>query len=296
MKNEMMYASYCGNEPYILLKYGESNEKIAIDILNRFIERQFRMSYSGRDVIAISDASYLAERMLSSELVVFLISAEALESLAFRNSIHYALSRDKKLFCIYLDDVPLSHGFALQLSGVPNARLSTYDSVKDLCQDVATNILFTQRMRGQDAKVKADSNHKKKITFLVALIAMVLLIAAGIGVAGYRTHYENSLPGQIERITEIDFLDISGEDAALLELLEGKTVRHLVARDMELKDIDALETVRCEEIDLSQNPDINTLEPLLKNSSLQVVKVSQNMYPAIGRISGRHSFRIVIEE
>lgn len=296
MKNEMTYCSYDGNEPYILLKYGESDDKIATDIVNWLIEQQFRVNYSGRDTVAVEEANRLAERMLSAELIVFLISAEALESLAFRNTIHYALSREKKLFCIYLDNIPLSHGLALQLSGVPHAYLSEYISAEELCRSIVTNAPFTQRMRGEDAKVKADNNRSKKITFVVALVAMIALIAAGAGIAGYRTYYENSLPGQLERITETDYLDLSGENAALLEQLEGKAVHVLIARDMGLKDVDALETVRCEVLDLSQNPDINTLEPLLKNSSLQLVTVSQDMCPAIGRISGRHSFRIVIGE
>ena len=108
--------------------------------------------------------------------------------------------------------------------------------------------------------------------------------------------FRSDLPGQIERITETDYLDLSGEDAALLDGLEGKTVRVLIARGMGLTDIAALATVRCEELDLSQNPSINTLEPLLKNESLQTVTVSQDMFPAIMRISGRHAFRILIGE
>lgn len=296
MKNEMTYRSYCGEEPYILLKYWESDDKIATDIVNLLIEQQFRVSYSGRDAAAVEEADRLADRMLSAELIVFLISAEALESLAFRNAIHYALSQEKKLFCIYLDDIPLSHGLALQLSGVPGARFGEYNGADELCRSIVTNAPFTQCLRGEDAKVKADNNRSKKITFVVALVAMVALFAAGVGIAGYRTYYENTLPGQLERITETDYLDLSGENAALLEQLEGKTVHVLIARDMGLTDVDALETVRCEVLDLSQNPDVSTLEPLLKNSSLQLVTVSQDMYPAIGRISGRHSFRIVIGE
>lgn len=296
MKNKILYRSYCGDEPYILLKYGEPDEKIAVEIVNRLVKQMFRIHYSGRETIAIEDADRLAERMLSSELVVFLISAEALESLAFRNAVHYALNREKELFCIFLDDKPLAHGLALQLSGVPGVHLSEYKNPEDLCQSIVTGAPFTQRMRGEDAKVKADVNRSKKRMLMAAAGVMALLILVGAGVAAYRVHFENSLPGQIERITEADYLDLSGEDASLLERLDGKIVRVLIAQDMGLKDVEALATVRCEELDLSHNPKIGTLEPLLQNGSLRVVTVSQDMAPAVGMISGRHSFRVLIEE
>jgi len=296
MKNEMKYRSYCGDEPYLLVKFWESDERNASAIVNRFIEQQFRVSYSGQDAIELEEADRLAARMLSSELIVFLISAEALESLAFRNAIHYALSREKSLFCIFLDDKPLSHGLALQLSGIPCARLCEYDGTDGLCRSVVTKEPFSQRLRGEDAKVKADTNRSKKRALIAAAVVVALMMVAASGAAVYRVQYENSLPGQIERITETDYLDLSGEDAALLDGLEGKTVRVLIARGMGLTDIAALATVRCEELDLSQNPNINTLEPLLKNESLQTVTVSQDMFPAIMRISGRHAFRILIGE
>lgn len=296
MKNETTYRSYCGDEPYLLLKYGEPDNKVATKIVNSLIGRQFRVSYGGRDAVAIEDADYLAQRMLGSELIVFLISAEALESLAFRNAIHFALSREKELFCIYLDDKPLAHGLALQLSGVSFARLSDYQSAEDLCQSVVMGAPFSQRLRGEDAKAEADRDKGKKKALLAAAVVLALLIAAGVGVAAYRIRFENSLPGQIERMTEVDYLDLSGENVSLLKRLEGKTVHVLIARDMGLRDVEALSTVRCEELDLSQNPGINTLEPLLQNASLRTVTVSQDMCPAIARIGGRHAFRILIGE
>ncbi len=296
MMSEMMYRAYGGNEPFILLKYGEPDEKLATEIVNRLIERQFRVCYSGMDAVDIAEAEHLATRMLSAKLIIFLISVKATESSAFRSAINFALSRKKELFCILLDDEPLTHGLELQLKRTPKVHLSAYDSEEDLCQNVVTDAPFTQNLRGEDAKVKADQNRTKKKVLLASLIALAFLIIAGIGIAGYRIHYENSLSGQIERITATEYLDLSGEDATLLDQLEGKTVRVLIARNMGLTDVEALSAVQCEELDLSQNPKINTLEPLLSNESLQIVTVSQDMYPAINRISGRHAFRIVIGE
>ena len=101
MKDEMLYCSYHGDAPYILVKYGESDRKAANAIVNGLIARQFRVSYSDSDTVQIAEAEHLAQRMLSSGLVVFLISAEAQESRAFRNAIHFAQSRKKEVF-LYL--------------------------------------------------------------------------------------------------------------------------------------------------------------------------------------------------
>ena len=123
---------------------------------------------------------------------------------------------------------------------------------------------------------------------------LVLFIIAGAVIAVHRINYENSLAGQIEKLTETEYLDISNEDASIIELLNSKTIKTLVACDMGLIDISALHYVNCEELDISHNPNINTLEPLLGIEGLKIVKVTQDMYPALRRIGGRHEFKIVI--
>ena len=82
--------------PYILVKYGESDRKAAIAIVNGLIARQFRVSYSDSDTVQIAEAERLAQRMVSSKPVVFLLSAEAQESLTFRNAIHFAQEPEKR--------------------------------------------------------------------------------------------------------------------------------------------------------------------------------------------------------
>ena len=296
MKQRILYKAYCGSEPYIFLRFDRSDENTAALIANNLIERQFRVWYDRHDVKNIPDFDKLAERILSSQLTVFLISKSALTSLEFRNSLNYALSKNKPLFCIYLDDHKMGYGLDIQLANIPGAALSRYPDAADLCGDIVTTKLFAQTMRGSDAKKTMGQTRKKRAAIIaVAAVVIVFIVSASV-IAAYRINYENSTAGQIEKITQTGYLDISGEDASLIDLLDGKTIETLSARNMGLEDIGALACVNCEEIDLSHNPGIYTLEPLLEIQNLQVVKITQDMAPAAAKIRWRHPFRIVITE
>ena len=293
MKDRILFQSYGGHEPYIFLRFDKGDRQIASQIVNHLIDRRFRVCYDEHDNSAIADSDRLADRILSAELIVFLMSAGAVKSLAFRNGINYALNKKKKIFCIYLDDEELEPGIKMQLANVPCARVSGYPSIGELCDDII-NDCFVQDMRGEDAKVTIKYNRKKKMAIGLIAAVLVLFLISSTVITVYRINYNNSLPGQIEALTEADHLDISGEDPSILALLKDKTIKMLVARDMGLTDIEAFKYVGCKELDISDNPHVNTLEPLLDSAGLETVTVTQDMYPAIVRVSGRHPFKIII--
>lgn len=294
MKARILYQAYGGGDPYIFLKFSQADEQMAAKVINCLIDKQFRVCYDGHDSFAVADADRRASRILSAELIIFLISADSLKSLEFRNCINYALSKKKEVFCVYLDEQELGYGFDMQLSNVPGVRLGSGQNVLELCEAMIKTDSFSQNMRGDDSKVTIQSNRRKTVAITVTASLFVVFLIAAAAITTHRIHYENSLEGQIERMTQTDLLDISKKDAATIELLKGKKIKTLVACDMGLKDIEALQYVECEELNLSQNPEINTLEPLLDNKNLKIVKVTQNMYPAIIRISGRHAFTIIV--
>ncbi len=294
MKERIFYQAYEGNMPYIFLRFDKSDRQIASGIVNLLIDKQFRVCYDAHDSKSIGDSDWLASRIFSSQLTVFLISAGALKSMAFRNSINFALSKNKKVFCIYLDDEKLGYGFDMQLSHVPGIRLSDYKDTTALCEEILKTDIFVQDMRGEDAKVPARNERKKKTAVVLLASVLVLFLVAAAVITVYRINYENSLAGQIEKMSEADYLDISNEDAAIIELLQGKKIKTLVARNMELTDIEALVNVDCETLDISQNPHVKTLEPLVDNVYLKTVMVTQDMYPAIVRVGEDRQFKIVI--
>jgi len=294
MKDRILFQSYDGDAPYLFLQFDKGDRSLASHIVNYLIDRRFRVCYDEHHSGAIADAERLADRILSADLTVFLISAGAAKSLAFRNSINYALSKEKKIYCIYLDDEELDPGLIMQLANVSGARLSEYPDTGDLCDHIIQSDLFVQDMRGEGAKVIIRHERKKKIAIGLLIAVLVLSLASAAAITMYRINYQNSLPGRIEALTETDYLDISGEKAAILPLLRDKTIETLVARDMGLTDISALSDVDCVSLDISDNPHINTLEPLLNIGRLTTVTVTQDMYPAIVRVSERHPFTIII--
>ena len=296
MKDMILFDSYSDNKPYIFLGFDKAEKQTASIIINYLIEKQFRICYVERDDKAIADADFLANRILLSDLTIFLLSVPSVQSLEYRNCINYALSKKKKVFCIYVDDEELGFGLDMQLANTPRVRLADYEDVGKLCEDIIKLDYFVQDMRGEDAKISIKHNRRKTVAIAAMVSIIVLFFAAAAVIAVDRINYENSLAGQIEKLTEVDYLDISDEDASIIELLRGKTIDTLAARNMGLTDIEALGYVDCEDLDISGNPTVNTLEPLLNSENLKTVKVSQDMYPAIFRINGRHQFKIVINE
>lgn len=295
MKDRIFYKTYSGSEPYIFLRFDKADKQTAYGIVNTLIDKQFRVCYDEYDRKTIEDSEWVADRMFYSQLIIFLISEESLKNLTYRNGIIYALSKNKKVLCIYLDDEKLDDGMGMLLSDVPRAKLSSYESIYALCEDIIKTDSFVQDMRGEDAKTPAKSRSRKKIAIATMVVVLSLFIITALVITVLRINYTNSLAGQIERMEEVDYLDISNEEASIIELLKGKTVKTLVARNMGLTDIKVLQDVNCEELDISQNPKVKTLEPLLENESLRTVTVTQDMYPAIFRVGSRHEFRLIID-
>jgi len=307
MKEILFYRSYEGEEPHIFLGFSKKDRQAAIKIINSLIDRCFRVCYNEQNPAVVTDLEQLAGRITASQLAVFLISGASVESLAFRNCINYALSKNKKVFCIYLDkekpgsdkkkkrDKKQDHGLGMQLANIPGARLSNYKDEYELCQNIIQVECFVQDLRGDDAKTALPSNRKHKVAIMILAAVLVVFLAAGSVIAVGRIQYENSLPGRLEKISYTDYLDLSNEAPSVIGLLEGKTVKTLNLRNMGLTDIGPLGEVNCENLDLSENPKVNTLEPLLEIRDLKTVTVTQDMLPAISRVSGRHSFKIVID-
>jgi hypothetical protein len=296
VKNNLFYNSYEGNEPYIFLRFDKVDRQSASGIVNLLIEREFRVCYHEHDRRVLADAEGLADRILSSSLAVFLLSKDSLQSLESRNCINFALNRKKQVFCIFLDDEKLEYGFDMQLATVPGIKRIGYENINALCDDMLKTDCFSQELRGEDAKSVRKSNRKRAVVLGVMASILVLFLVSAAAIVMNRMQYENSAAGQVSKLMVTDYLDLSSQDASLVELLRDKTITTLVLRNMGLTDLSALVSVRCEELDLSENPAINTLEPLLDNMHLKTVRVTQDMVPAIIRISGRHPFTIIITE
>jgi hypothetical protein len=294
VKNILLYQSYSGDQPFVFLRFHRKDRGAACAIINNLIERRFRICYDEIDEKTATDSELLARRILSAALTVFLISADALEVLGLRNSINYALSENREILCIALDDKKPGYGFDMQLANVPGAKLSDFKSTTALCDEIVRGGQFSQEMRGEDAQKPARNNRRKKVLTAVIAAAVAIAIAAGSWTAIDRVNYSNSMAGRIEKMTQADTLDISGQKTLPLDLLKGKTITTLTMRNMGLTDVTALGSVDCEQIDLSGNPGIATLEPLLEIQNLKTVKVTQDMASAIAKLGGRNTFKVVI--
>ena len=295
-KQRILFESYTGGDPYVFVRYDSADQQTASEIINRLIEKRFRICYAEHNRKTIENTEWVASRILSSKLAVFLVSAESLKSLAYRNVINYALHKKKRLFCVYLEDFELDPGMAMQLTHVPSARQSDFPSVEALCEDIERTEFFVQNMRGDHAKKPIKNNRIKRIAITATAVVLTVFFVAAAVMTVQRINYKNSFSGQIETMAETDYLDISEENASVIELLRGKTVTTLIARKMDLTDITALRYVHCDTLDLSENPDIFTLEPLLYNTGLKTVIVTQDMYPAIAKVGGRNRFRILLSD
>ncbi len=296
MKQRILYESYHGSEPYIFLLFDKTDGPAAAGIVNALIDRQFRICYRHYDPKEKTDYEALAGRIFGAQLAVFLISRRAQERLVFRNSINYALSKNKKIFCIYLDDHPIRHGFDIQLANAPGLRASLYPNADALCAAAVQDSLFVQDMRGEDALESLPQGRKKKAA-IAAIVAVVAVFAvSAVFISASRAEYMRSKAGKLEQLTQAEYMDISGEKASVAGLLDGKSIGTLVARDMGLESAEPFASFDCADLDISHNPGIPTLEPLLENPSLQTVRVSQDMLAALSRISGQNNFDVVITE
>lgn len=107
--------AYEGTEPYIFVSYAHKDSEAVLPIIAALQDRGFRIWYDAGIEAGTEWPEYIAEQLNGSEVVLALISDNALNSHNCRREINLAIDLQKNMLAVYLQEVNMSLGMKMQL-------------------------------------------------------------------------------------------------------------------------------------------------------------------------------------
>lgn len=264
---EFDFIPYTGNQHFVYIGVLTYQQDKCFEIVNKLKEKNFRLYYKDKNDSFENDASAIS----NSSLCIFFISKEACNNLAFRNEVNYALNIKKNVVYFNIDNSELSHGLNMQLQNVKRVDFND-DSFDYLLE----NGYLTQDMIGEPLVKKDDNSTKKKLFAGIIAITLVLTIVAGYFILNNRIKYYNS-PAYIYRnVDDIDYLKIEKNVEDSLRALANKKIIKLDISNSDVKDIKAIENIKIEEINISNNSELLAVWPLSRVETLKKVYIDQS--------------------
>ena len=128
-----MAVAYNGNEPYIFVSYSHKDGPAVLRIVEALNDNGFRVWYDNGIEAGTEWPEYIAERLMSSQVVIAFMSRNSQESHNCRREIHFAIELKKELLVVYLEDFDLSPGMRLQLSALQAMYRTKCSDDADFC-------------------------------------------------------------------------------------------------------------------------------------------------------------------
>ena len=133
-----MIPAYEGKEPYIFVSYAHKDSPAVFHIVEQLNARGYRIWYDEGIEPGSEWPEYIANHLLGAEMVLSILSPNAVNSVNCRREINFALSKNKPVLTIYMEDIELPVGLELQLSSQQSVLYYTYDSEERFLDKVET--------------------------------------------------------------------------------------------------------------------------------------------------------------
>ena len=133
-----MIPAYEGKEPYIFVSYAHRDSAAVFRLVEQLNERGYRIWYDEGIEPGSEWPEYIANHLLGAEMVLSVLTPSAVNSVNCRREINFALSKNKPVLTIYMEDIELPVGLELQLSSQQSVLYYTYDSEERFLDKIET--------------------------------------------------------------------------------------------------------------------------------------------------------------
>ena len=133
-----MIPAYEGKEPYIFVSYAHKDSPAVFHIVEQLNARGYRIWYDEGIEPGSEWPEYIANHLLRAEMVLSILSPNAVNSVNCRREINFALSKNKPVLTIHMEEMELPVGLELQLSSQQSVLYYTYDSEERFLDKVET--------------------------------------------------------------------------------------------------------------------------------------------------------------
>lgn len=181
-----MIPAYEGNEPYIFVSYAHKDSASIFRIIEMLNKRGYRVWYDEGIEPGSEWPEYIANHLLRADVVMAFLTPRSVKSVNCRREINFALSKDKPVLTIFMEDLEVPAGMQLQLSAQQSVLYYQYDSEERFLDKVETCQYLGPCRRDDDEKplsgadtvpaaVSKSEGTKKPVK--AAVIAGICLIA-----------------------------------------------------------------------------------------------------------------------
>ena len=276
------YKSYSGEEDRFFILCADADKSVAAAIANAITEQGFRVSYEVLDYKEKNEVALIAEKMESSSAMMMLLSDKACSKLFYRDCINMAVERravnvdgetryeERKALFVYLNGFAPSEGLAIQLAKKPTMA---YKDVAGMLERLTSEEMLTQTMRGDVEAAGLPSVGKLLLTFVS------LAIAGALAFGVYSALQSRQSLLSVSGLNGAEYVDITKRGTDTINELSGLTIGTLYMPDCGIDDVTAVGKIDMSVVDLSHNPKITSLEPLLQCEHLKKIIVSMDMVP-----------------
>jgi len=116
------------SKPYIFISYAHKDSYRVLPIIEALNKMGFRVWYDASIEAGTEWPDYIAERLLSCGCFIAFLSAASIESRNCRQEIEFAVSENKEILTVYLDDITLPAGLRMRLGLVQAMYKSRFPS------------------------------------------------------------------------------------------------------------------------------------------------------------------------
>ena len=109
---------YRGKEKYIFVSYAHKDSEKVLPVIENMQREGFRVWYDTGIEAGTEWPAYIQESLEESEVVLAFISSNSIESFYCRSEITFALSNQKNILVVYLENAELKYGLGLQLASL----------------------------------------------------------------------------------------------------------------------------------------------------------------------------------
>ena len=148
------FESYIGDDSYIFVSYARLDKKFVYSALQVFNDAKVNVWYDEGIPPSTEWVEEIAQAIKKSSLFVLFMSPQAVSSRYVRNEISYAVSLDKNILTIYVEETLLPEGLSLCLQPYQSLEVTDQEWLQKACLAIQNQI--NEEDGGNLVEFKAD--------------------------------------------------------------------------------------------------------------------------------------------
>lgn len=198
----MYIKTYSGKEKFVFISYSHKNSDIILKVVETLDKLNYRQWYDGGIKAGSNWPEIVASHLLNSDTVVFFISKTFVTSQNCQREVNYAVAENKKMICVYLEDVKLTADMEMQLSSATSFNAFDLSST-DIANKIIDNLADDYIGDGVEGyENRNNGSPKKNIWFIISIILIIMGLSLVVVIYGQFNNWFSKTGISNEKIVE----------------------------------------------------------------------------------------------